>query len=68
MVDESGSMNREHEWLLIMISLLEQALVEAGEHVKYTTTTDSIEIICTLMKVLVLGQGTDIVWLVLAVL
>ena len=30
-VDESGSMNREHEWLLIMIPLLEQVLVQAGE-------------------------------------
>ena len=32
-VDESGSMNREHEWLLIMIPKLEQALVEAGEYI-----------------------------------
>ena len=30
MVDESGSMNREHEWLLIMITLLEQELLLAG--------------------------------------
>ena len=30
-VDQSGSMNREHEWLLIMIPLLEQVLVQAGE-------------------------------------
>ena len=29
-VDESGSMNREHEWLLIMITLLEQELLLAG--------------------------------------
>lgn len=30
-IDDSGSMNREHEWLLIMIPLLEQVLIEAGD-------------------------------------
>ena len=30
-IDDSGSMNREHEWLLIMIPLLEQVLIDAGD-------------------------------------
>lgn len=30
LIDDSGSMNREHEWLLIMIPLLEQILIDAG--------------------------------------
>ena len=29
-VDESGSMRTEHEWLLAMIPLLEEMLVSAG--------------------------------------
>ena len=29
-VDESGSMRTEHEWLLVMIPLLEERLVSAG--------------------------------------
>ena len=29
-IDDSGSMNREHEWLLIMVPLLEQILISAG--------------------------------------
>lgn len=29
-VDESGSMRTEHEWLLVMIPLLEEMLVSAG--------------------------------------
>ena len=29
-VDESGSMRTEHEWLLAMIPLLEERLVSAG--------------------------------------
>ena len=33
-IDDSGSMNREHAWLLIMIPKLEQALIEAGAHDK----------------------------------
>lgn len=31
-IDDSGSMNREHAWLLIMVPKLEQALIEAGTH------------------------------------
>ena len=30
-VDESGSMRTEHEWLLVMIPLLEEMLVSAGK-------------------------------------
>ncbi len=30
LIDDSGSMNREHEWLVIMIPLLEQILISAG--------------------------------------
>ena len=30
LIDDSGSMNLEHEWLLVMIPLLEEMLVDAG--------------------------------------
>ena len=30
-IDDSGSMDREHEWLVIMVPLLERVLIEAGE-------------------------------------
>ena len=42
-VDESGSMNREHEWLLIMIPLLEQVLVQAGEALHCSLTTSCFD-------------------------
>ena len=29
-VDESGSMTAEHEWLLVMVPLLENLLLESG--------------------------------------
>ena len=40
-VDESGSMNREHEWLLIMITLLEQELLLAGAACWHDSGLDS---------------------------
>ena len=30
LIDDSGSLNLEHEWLLVMVPLLEQMLVDAG--------------------------------------
>ena len=30
-IDDSGSMNREHEWLLVMVPSLEQILIDAGK-------------------------------------
>ncbi len=31
-IDESGTMSMEHEWLLVMIPLLESTLIENGIH------------------------------------
>ena len=37
-VDESSSMSREQEWLLVMIPFLEKTLVENGEQLSITIT------------------------------
>ena len=59
-VDESGSMNREHEWLLIMIPLLEQVLVQAGESPPIKISSRNL--LFSLIQGWVLVRGTDTVW------
>ncbi len=52
-IDESGTMSMEHEWLLVMIPLLESALIENGAHtLTYTIYSYSLQVIHALISYL----------------
>lgn len=48
-IDDSGSMNREHEWLLIMVPLLEQILISAGKLISQFRISCTMQYMCTSM-------------------